>query len=100
MGRPSALTDFRPRRRRLSRVHYFAYMLLTRRTFLTAALGGAAGVSLPRLGWTRTAAQSSGAASIVSTRLADNLFLLTGAGANVVALKAADGVVLVDGGVA
>src|SRR5688500_3397663 len=76
----------------------FAYMLLTRRTFLAASLGGAAGVSLPRLGSARTegtpprrsgrnVAQSAAAASITSTPLADNLFLLTGAGANVVALK-------------
>src|SRR5688572_4949556 len=86
-------------------------MLLTRRTFLAASLGGAAGVSLPRLGSARTegtpprrsgrnVAQSAAAASITSTPLADNLFLLTGAGANVVALKASDGVVLVDGGLA
>jgi cyclase len=84
-------------------------MLLTRRTFLAASLGGAAGVSLPRLGSARTegtpprrsgSVAQSGSAAIASTRLADNLFLLTGAGANVVALKAADGVVLVDGGLA
>jgi glyoxylase-like metal-dependent hydrolase (beta-lactamase superfamily II) len=76
-------------------------MLLTRRTFLAAALGGAAGVSLPRPGSAGPLAPAqSGAASIASTRLADNLFLLTGAGANVIAMTAADGVVLVDGGLA
>ena len=74
-------------------------MLLTRRTFLAASIGGAAGVSWPRLGSARTLdLAQAGSASIGSTRLADNLFLLTGAGANVIALSAADGVVLVDGG--
>ena len=74
-------------------------MLLTRRTFLAASIGGAAGVSWPRLGSARTLDPAqAGSASIGSTRLADNLFLLTGAGANVIALSAADGVVLVDGG--
>jgi cyclase len=38
--------------------------------------------------------------SIASTPLADNLFLLTGAGANVVARTGSDGVLLVDGGLA
>ena len=38
--------------------------------------------------------------SIAATPLADNLFLLTGAGANVVARTGADGVLLVDGGLA
>jgi glyoxylase-like metal-dependent hydrolase (beta-lactamase superfamily II) len=75
-------------------------MLLTRRTFLAAGLGGAASVSLPRPGSAWGLAQSAGAASIASTLLADNLYLLSGAGANVVALTAADGVVLVDGGLA
>jgi len=40
------------------------------------------------------------AAKITSTGLGDNLFLLTGAGANVVARTGSDGVVLVDGGLA
>jgi glyoxylase-like metal-dependent hydrolase (beta-lactamase superfamily II) len=75
-------------------------MLLTRRSFLAASLGGAAVVSLPRPGSAGTEAQSGGASPIASTRLADNLFLVTGAGANVVAMTAPDGVVLVDGGVA
>lgn len=75
-------------------------MLLTRRTFLAAGLGGAAGVSLLRPGSAWGLAQSAGAGSITSTPLTDNLFLLSGAGANVVALTAADGVVLVDGGLA
>jgi glyoxylase-like metal-dependent hydrolase (beta-lactamase superfamily II) len=75
-------------------------MLLTRRSFLAASVGGAAVVSLPRPGWAGTLLQSADAAAIASTPLADNLFLLTGAGANVVAMTAPDGVVLVDGGVA
>jgi glyoxylase-like metal-dependent hydrolase (beta-lactamase superfamily II) len=40
------------------------------------------------------------AGAIATTPLADNLFLLTGAGANVVARTGSDGVVLVDGGLA
>ena len=74
-------------------------MLLTRRSFLAASLGGAAVVSLPRPGSAGTLLQSVGA-TISSTRLANNLFLLVGAGANVVAMTWADGVVLVDGGLA
>jgi glyoxylase-like metal-dependent hydrolase (beta-lactamase superfamily II) len=84
-------------------------MLLTRRRFLAASIGSTAVVSLPRgrnaveaFRQTGSAGtlQSGNAASIVSTRLADNLFLLTGAGANVVAMTAPEGVVLVDGGLA
>jgi glyoxylase-like metal-dependent hydrolase (beta-lactamase superfamily II) len=40
------------------------------------------------------------APKIANTQLGDNLYLLTGAGANVVAHTGADGVVLVDGGLA
>jgi cyclase len=60
-----------------------------RRTFLKSALAGVAGVS-------RVQAQRT----ILSTPLSDNVFLLTRAGANVVARAGADGVVLVDGGLA
>lgn len=64
-----------------------------RRAFLTSALGGFAGLSL---------LQGQGASgSIAATPLADNLFLITGAGANVVARTSSnDGVLLVDGGLA
>ena len=62
----------------------------TRRTFLQAAT---VGIATARY----TFAQS---APISNTPLAENLYLLTGAGANVVAYNGADGVVLVDGGLA
>jgi glyoxylase-like metal-dependent hydrolase (beta-lactamase superfamily II) len=64
----------------------------SRRTFLTSTLGGVAGLSLLK------AQGTSG--SIATTPLADNLFLITGAGANVVARTGSDGVLLVDGGLA
>jgi len=57
---------------------------------LTSALGGAVGLSLLR-------AQGV-APAIAATPLADNLFLITGAGANVVARTGSEGVLLVDGG--
>jgi cyclase len=61
----------------------------TRRTFLKAA---AAGLAVPC-----AFAQS---AKITTAELGDHLFLLSGAGANVIALTGADGVVQVDGGLA
>lgn len=64
----------------------------SRRNFLTSALADVAGFSALR-------AQSAPGA-IKTTPLADNLFLLTGAGANVVARTGSDGVLLVDGGLA
>jgi glyoxylase-like metal-dependent hydrolase (beta-lactamase superfamily II) len=65
----------------------------TRRTFLKA---GAAGLAAPF-----AFAQSSGQAPKIETApLGENLYLLSGAGANVIARTGADGVVLVDGGLA
>ncbi len=61
----------------------------TRRTFLKAA---AAGLAAPC-----AFAQTP---KITTTQLGDNLYLLSGAGANVIARTGADGVVLVDGGLA
>lgn len=61
----------------------------TRRTFLKAA---AAGLAAPC-----AFAQSP---EVTTTPLGDNLYLLGGAGANVVALTGADGAVMVDGGLA
>ena len=61
----------------------------TRRTFLKAA---AAGLAAPY-----AFAQSS---KITSNQLADNLFLLAGAGSNVLVQTGADGVLMVDGGLA
>jgi len=59
---------------------------------LKSTLGGAVGLSL---------LQGQGIARpIATTPLADNLFLITGAGANVVARTGSDGVLLVDGGLA
>ena len=61
----------------------------TRRTFLKAA---AAGVAAP-YAFAQTA-------KIASTELGDHIFLLSGAGENVLAYTGAEGVVLVDGGLA
>jgi glyoxylase-like metal-dependent hydrolase (beta-lactamase superfamily II) len=63
-----------------------------RRNFLATTLGGFAGLSLLR------GQGTSG--PVAATPLADNFFLLTGAGANVVARTGSDDVVLVDGGLA
>ncbi len=63
-----------------------------RRTFLKSALGGVAGLSLAH------GAAQAGAGDIASTPLSGNLFLITGAGANVIARTGSDGVLLVDGG--
>ncbi len=69
-----------------------------RRTLLRAALCGTAAAALPRLG----AAQAAGApaAELGVSRLADDFVLITGAGSNVVAAADADGIVMVDGGLA
>ncbi len=65
----------------------------TRRTFLKAA---SAGLAAPF-----AFGQSSGQApKITTTPLGDNLYLLSGAGGGVVAYTGADGVVMVDGGLA
>jgi len=61
-----------------------------RRTFLSTSIGAAAGLSLLRGQGTSV--------GISATPLADNLFLIAGAGANVVARTGSDGVLLVDGG--
>ncbi len=67
-----------------------------RRNFLACALRGAAGVSLAQFG--SQAFAQAGPARVAAKPLADNLFLLSGAGANVIARTGADGVLLVDGG--
>jgi cyclase len=64
-----------------------------RRSFLKAAIAGAAGVSLSL----RTFARS-GSEPIVAVPLGDNLVQLTGAGGNVVVLTGSDGTLLVDSG--
>jgi glyoxylase-like metal-dependent hydrolase (beta-lactamase superfamily II) len=63
----------------------------TRRTFLKAA---AAGLAAP----CAFAQTSQATPQIATSGLGDSLFLLTGAGGNVIARTGADGVVLVDGG--
>jgi cyclase len=65
----------------------------TRRNFLRAALGGAAGMALPLSALGRRAA-------LTATPLGDNVLLIGGAGANVVAILSLDGCALVDGGAA
>lgn len=61
-----------------------------------AALGGVAGAALSGAVPVRGLGQAG--AGIETSRLGDNLVLVTGAGANVVAMTGSDGVVLVDGG--
>ncbi len=56
-------------------------------------LAGAAGLSLARAAFGQSG-------SIASTKLADNFFLITGAGSNVVAVTGPDQVLLIDGGAA
>jgi glyoxylase-like metal-dependent hydrolase (beta-lactamase superfamily II) len=65
---------------------------LTRRDVMSAAAASAVGAVLPRLG----VGQSAAALSLME--LAPDLVLVAGAGANVVAFAAADGLLLVDGG--
>src|SRR5688572_31618911 len=75
---------------------------LSRRRFLGIALGGAAGAAAGAL-TTITAAPALGSEPrglIVASSLTDTLTLLTGAGANVLAAKGPEGLLLVDGGLA
>ena len=64
-----------------------------RRSFLKAAVAGAAGVSLSLRAFARSEPES-----IVVVPLADNVVQITGAGGNVVAVTGPDGVLLVDSG--
>jgi cyclase len=65
-----------------------------RRSFLKAALAGAAGASLSIRALAHADSQP-----IVATPLSGNIVQLTGAGGNVVAVTGSDGVLLVDSGV-
>jgi cyclase len=65
-----------------------------RRSFLKAAVAGAAGVSLSLRAFGRPEPEP-----IVVVPLSDNIVQITGAGGNVVALTGPDGVVLIDSGV-
>jgi cyclase len=73
---------------------------LPRRDFLTSTLWTAAGLPLcyAALGPQRAMASDSSAVAITATPLTENIALITGAGANVVAIKGPDGLTLVDGG--
>jgi cyclase len=64
-----------------------------RRSFIKAAVGGVAAMPI----WASAQANTF---KITSTQLSDNMVMLTGAGANVVAMTGPDGVVMVDGGLA
>src|SRR5665213_987135 len=83
--------------------HGSAAPLATRRRVLGSALAGVAGLAAsalaPRLTLAK-AAELSGNAEIVHMALSDSLHLFQGAGGNVVAAAGADGVLLVDSGLA
>jgi cyclase len=64
-----------------------------RRSFLKAAVAGAAGVSLSLRAFARTEPEP-----IVVVPLADNVVQITGAGGNVVAVSGSDGLLLIDSG--
>jgi glyoxylase-like metal-dependent hydrolase (beta-lactamase superfamily II) len=68
----------------------------TRRAFLEALLTGAAGltITLPASG------QGRGPAPIAATKLTDRIAVLSGAGGNVGVLVGADGLIMIDGGLA
>jgi len=72
-------------------------MTLSRRDILSAAIQGAVGVSIASTGVT-TAFARERATPVVATALTDDLLLVSGAGANVVAARAENGILLVDGG--
>src|SRR5689334_19012036 len=70
---------------------------LTRRAFLETSLGGAAAASLAQ--WAPLAAHARAKATpITAAKLTDRISVLSGAGANVVAIGGPDGALLVDGG--
>ncbi len=69
----------------------------SRRAFLHAALATTAAATLTS-GFARTARARGKRTPLAATALADDLFLITGAGANVVAAPGANGALLVDGG--
>ncbi len=82
---------------------------LNRRHLLRASLTGAVGMSASAMGLSSLALSMLGSgtararaakSALQSTRLTDDLFLIEGAGGNVVAARSADGVLLVDGGLA
>jgi glyoxylase-like metal-dependent hydrolase (beta-lactamase superfamily II) len=68
-----------------------------RRSFLQATLGGAAAVSLSQLASTQALARDA-RTPLAATRLNDHICVISGAGANVVAVSGPEGALLVDGG--
>ena len=67
--------------------------LANRRAFVKAALGTAAGVAIvPATAWGRSKS------TLVLTSLTDHMAVIAGAGANVVAARGPEGLLLVDGG--
>jgi len=74
--------------------------MLNRRMFVQRAIAGAAGAALESSALAATAAGSA-AASIETTRLADDLFIYSGAGGNVVTLgRDSDELLMIDTGAA
>src|SRR3546814_253015 len=71
-------------------------MLVDRRDMLKAMLGGMAGLALPLTAGSFPAFAAS--SDLAVKRLSDRIIMVTGAGANVVAAKTADGILMVDGG--
>jgi glyoxylase-like metal-dependent hydrolase (beta-lactamase superfamily II) len=71
-------------------------MLVDRRDMLKATLGGMAGLALPLTAGSFPAFAAS--SDLAVKRLSDRIIMVTGAGANVVAAKTADGILMVDGG--
>jgi glyoxylase-like metal-dependent hydrolase (beta-lactamase superfamily II) len=85
LTRPSGTSMYTPR---------MALTIFDRRTFLGAVASGVAGLSLTR----GALGQQQPPPAIVATRLADDLTMITGAGANVTVLSTAEGLLMVDGG--
>lgn len=73
---------------------------LERRRFLRAAAGAAAGLSLAPLAEAGLFSHGSPGAALSVTRLSESLAVISGAGGNVVALSAPEGMLLVDCGAA
>src|SRR5688572_6159935 len=71
-----------------------------RRDFVRTLFSGAAALSVSSLAPSPVQAQGSFSNEIFATKLAENVVLVRGAGANVLAILGAEGVLLVDGGLA
>jgi glyoxylase-like metal-dependent hydrolase (beta-lactamase superfamily II) len=69
--------------------------MITRRTLLHASLAVGASAAIP---WSRCARATPGKPALEAQRLATDLWLLAGAGGNVVAAGGGDGLLLVDAG--